>query len=70
MSLALKNTTPSKWNALHSKLSSNFMFLRKYKPQINADERRFIIWLSTFMEFIMRSNKIKWITKMLHGVGV
>jgi hypothetical protein len=38
----VKNTTRSNWNSLHSELSLNFIFFEKYKPQMNADERRYI----------------------------
>ncbi len=44
MNLSMKNTTYSNLNSLRAEFSLNFMFLKKYKPQINADERRFIIW--------------------------
>jgi len=70
MSLSMKNTTYSNLNSLRAEFSLNFMFLRKYKPQINADERRFMIWVFAFMDFHTLSNKIKRITKMLRGVDV
>jgi hypothetical protein len=41
MSLSMKNTNNSNLNALLTDLSFNFMFLEKYKLQMNADERRY-----------------------------
>lgn len=35
MSLSMKNTY-SNPNSLHAEFSSSFMFLKKYKPQMNA----------------------------------
>jgi len=42
MSLFTKNTTRSNWNSMSSKLSLNFIFFEKCKPQMNTDGPRFV----------------------------
>jgi hypothetical protein len=62
----MKNTY-SNPNSLRAEFSLNFMFLEKYKPQMNADERRFIIWAPAFIGFYAWLIDSNVITGILRG---
>ena len=50
MNFSMKITYPN-LNSLRAEFLLNFMFLKKYKPQMNANERRFIILAPAFIGF-------------------
>ena len=65
MSLSVK-ITHSNLNSLRAKFSLSFMFLKKYKPQMNTDERKSIILAPAFIGFyawLIDSNMITGILK-------
>ena len=69
MSLSMKITYLN-LNSLRAEFSLSFMFLKKYKPQMNADERRFIILAPAFIGFYAWLIDSNVITGILRRVAV
>lgn len=51
MSLSIKNTTYSSLKSLRAEFLLSFIFSKKYKPQIDADELRSLFWAPAFIGF-------------------
>jgi len=51
VSLSIKNTKYSNLKLLRAEFLLSFMFLKKYKPQIDADELRSLYWAPAFIGF-------------------